>query len=447
MQEIDINRFMTEFHAIERDMGLFDDLVNGEPWWDTVRYNVCCYIFECMIGSSYSAANRLERRPNPLGALRRNGLRHLLYAKALVGRSDVLALRAPRTTVHGRYRDTILDPLVGLIPRTLTVDTLPRRFHLPDYVQARWPGTAPEYLPEIARALLSAFGIDGSNSDRLEAIIRRSRGEFACQVSGYHRLFDLATPRLVMLVQNGIEKALFNVARTRGVPVVEAQHGAVGFGHPQYSYARGRDYDRVAFMPDLFLTFSDFWQRHVYYPARRQASIGSGAMRPEVAQPGASLGKVMVCSANIYHRALAAVTRDAAALLSDRTFIYKLHPNQSIDERAITAEFADLPNVIVGAPGIPALEMLDGVSHLVAIQSTVVYEALQGGRRVCIVPGLDYALHADVFDQPGVDVTPTLNDLVVALDMLPPAAPYPVFFDPFDSAAARELLAPLVGQN
>lgn len=447
MEQPDINSFMQEFHAVEQRLGLFEGMAGGQPWWDSVRYDVCCYLFECLIGSSYAAANVPIRRPNPLGALRRTGLRHLLYAKALFGRHEILAVRAPRATSHGRRRDQVLDPLLGLFRGALTVDTLPRRFHLADYAEAHSRGTVPLDLPDIARALLSAFGIDGHRSAHLEALIRHSRGKFAAEAVGYHRLFAIARPRLVMLVQNGIEKALFHVARERGIPTVEAQHGAIGFGHPQYSYARERNYDRVAFMPDLFLTFSDFWHRHVHYPARRQASVGAGILRADVAPISGSLGAVMVCSANIYHRALVGVTRMAAERLGGRTFIYKLHPNQLVDADAIVAEFTDLPNVTVGAPGVPALELFGGVSHIVAIQSTVVYEALQRGRRVSIVPGLDYALHADIFDQPGVDITATVEDLVAALNTPPPAAPSPVFFDPFDPAIARELLAPLVDRR
>src|SRR5690606_29559594 len=108
-------------------------------------------------------------------------------------------------------------------------------------------------LEGTTRALLTEFGIQADRAAPLDALIRRARSRFEHQVAGYRRLFDKLRPKAVLFVQNGIGKALFHVARTEGVPVIEVQHGYVGHGHPVYSYSREIDYhDQTAF-PDLFL--------------------------------------------------------------------------------------------------------------------------------------------------------------------------------------------------
>ena len=52
MTQLNINDFMDRMHRIERDLGLFDDTVDGQLWWDTVRFETCTFIFGCLLSSS-----------------------------------------------------------------------------------------------------------------------------------------------------------------------------------------------------------------------------------------------------------------------------------------------------------------------------------------------------------------------------------------------------------
>jgi hypothetical protein len=68
------------------------------------------------------------------------------------------------------------------------------------------------------------------------------------------------------------------------------------------------------------------------------------------------------------------------------------------------------------------------------------YEALQAGRTVCIIPEQDYLVHADILQTPGVLVTPTPEDLNRALDNSSRTMGPPRFFDPFDADRARSVI-------
>jgi len=85
--------------------------------------------------------------------------------------------------------------------------------------------------------------------------------------------------------------------------------------------------------------------------------------------------------------------------------------------------------------------MLARVSHIVLVQSTVTHEALQAGRRVCIVPRLNYHVHHDLFNVEGVVLTPTLDDLLRAIDETPSTARPIRFFEPLDTGLASTLLS------
>jgi hypothetical protein len=442
MRRVNINDFMARFHTVERELKLFDDMAEDGLWWDSVRFDACYFLFDCLTGLQYSSAHMARPQTRRLGTLRRWAERQLLLAAARASPKDLLVLRAPRNTVAGHGRDAVLDPIVELLPaRTRTVDTYPRRYHLPDFDASKWPETIPQSLPRIIETLLDAFGIDPARGVQLEALIRRGRAEFNAQAAGYRRLLATARPRAVLLV--GVEKALFHVSKMYGVPTIEAQHGLIGYGHPAYSYPPELDYSRQTTLPDMFLTFSGFWQTNGFYPVRRREVIGTDHFGNGVPPLDEALGGVMVIAANIYHDELLALTRQVAAQLPARKFIYKLHPNQTADAATIRDAVADLPNIEVGDPGIAAPQLMADISHLIAIQSTVVYEALQQGRRVSILPRHDYHIHSDVFDLPAVTVPATLDELVASLGVPGARAEAQRFFDPFNAARAFELVAEL----
>lgn len=420
---------------------MFENRAGGDLWWDSVRFDVCHFLFDCLTGLTYSSAHRPMPRARRLGIVRRTFQREALLVKALVSRRDLLVIRAPRSINAGKRHDVVLDPITdNFASRSLTINTMPRRFHLPDCDHARWAAAEPLGLAYIIHMFLEAFGIDTEHAPPLIAFVRRLRAEYRCHVDAYQRLFDKMQPKGVLLVQNGIEKPLFHVANTRGVPTIEAQHGLIGFGHPAYSYPTDVNYDQQTGMPSLFLTFSDFWSVGGHYPAGRHAVVGTDHFATGIDPISSELGTIIIITADIYHQELIELTRTLALAMPDRRFIYKLHPNQWIDEPAIISALADLANIVIGSATTPAVQLMDGVSHLVAIQSTVVYEALQHGRRICIVPRHDYHIHSDIFESPLVTVPENTAQLIDALGKPARHGSGPTFFAPFDADEARRLV-------
>lgn len=342
-------------------------------------------------------------------------------------------------------RDEVLDPILeALPPCSLTIDTLPRRYHLPDSDPARWPARVPDSLPELIKTMLETFGIDRGCAAALDRLIRRGRSEYAGEVAGYRRLFAAARPKAILLVRNGLEKALFHVAREHGIPTIEVQHGLIGYGHPAYSYPSDVNYARQTTLPFVFLTFSDFWNQAGHYPAGQRKVLGADHFAANIAPVVNPLGAIMVIVANIYHAELLEVTREIANRLPHRKIIYKLHPNQKHDSEGIRNTLSSYPNVSVGDPLISASKSMNEVSHVIAIQSTVVYEALQNGRRVCILPRYDYEIHSDVFDLHSVSVPETLDKLISDLEISGDLSEHPMFFEKFDGQRARDLLIPIL---
>jgi hypothetical protein len=447
MSQANINDFMNRFHALEQRHDLFGKMIADTPLWDTVRYEACCFLFSCVSATPYLSEEFRSARRSRLGAVRRATYREMLLARARVHRRPILALRCPRIATATGLRDAALDPLIDLFPpaATLRINTLPRRYHVPSSFSAKpLPPFTQAALREVAIALAAEFALTAEQLARLEGIMQHSRRVFETDVIGYHRLLATARPAAILLVQNGMEKALFHVANERRIPTIEAQHGLVGFGHAGYSYAPGINYNQLTTVPDLFLTFSRFWNESNHYPARKHAAVGTDHFGSGMKPVHHDLGAILVVSADIYHDKLFTTTRALAQEMPNRMVIYKLHPNQCADEPSIRDAFSDLPNVVIGDPAAPATRMMDDVSHVIAIQSTMVYEALQHGRKICIVPSHDYHIHADIFGHPMVSVCDDQSKLIEALERPSGRMILPVFFSPFDATEAKELISAML---
>jgi hypothetical protein len=107
---------------------------------------------------------------------------------------------------------------------------------------------------------------------------------------------------------------------------------------------------------------------------------------------------------------------------------------------AICKDFADLPNVQVVDSAVSAASLLPEVSHVVLVQSTTFFEALQAGRGVCVLPELNYHVHKEGFGWPRVCVPATRQELVALLQAPTSPSQPPRFFEAFDATYAAELL-------
>jgi hypothetical protein len=436
---LDLDQFTHNWFAMERRLGLFADRVAGIPWWDVVRYR-----FNEFVSGGLANVEPLPevRRALPLRALglaKRLALRTLLAARARSRHHDVLVLRAPRQFLNGAPLDPAIDQLRELCPgRQLIINTYPSYYHLPRPGAAHRQVDVGPVLDSVLAALRTEFGLHWDEME-LRRLVARLLADFLTDKAAYRTLIARVKPKFILITQNGIEKALFAAAHEEGVPVVEAQHGLIGYSHPAYSYPRDAEYGDRSTFPTIFTTFSDYWLRNCYYPAGRCVPLGNDHF-VLTAPPVRDLGEVMFISGALYHAVLVEWVRELARGAPERRLIYKLHPNQQATAAEITQELADLANVEVIDGSISARTLMHRVSHVVLIQSTVALEALQMGRRLCILPFLHYRVHEDLFGLAAVTVAGDIDSLLRAIRKPPEPGLPPVFFERLDVRAARLLM-------
>lgn len=438
---VDADAFTDRFFDIETKLALFEDRAVGHAWWDVVRYDVYRAVYAEVAGMSAQVAPRRRLAARATGYLQRLGLRIRFAWRSRVRRYDTLVLRAPRQIRKGQPADLALDELIPLCagPR-LVIDTYPHLHHLSLARGHGATGPLPPVVDRLIDALQSSYGLRDDTTIALAELMRTRLHAFDASLRSYRRLLARIRPRLVLLVQNGMEKALFRAAHEAGIPVVEAQHGLIAHAHPGYSYPPSAKIPDRSTFPDLFLTFSDYWSHACHYPADRCEAVGNDAFYPAPLPAHEGLGDILVVSADIYHDVLVRWIRPTAEALPERTFLYKLHPNQHTAFASIRAAFADLPNIQVIDSTVRAPSLFPQTSHVVLVQSTVLQEAAQAGRMVCVLPEMNYRMHRDAFDLPLVRVTPSVDALREALQAPVPRDAPPVYFAPFDRERAQALL-------
>lgn len=436
----DVLEFTDRFHELEGRLGLFERHIGGIRWWDIVRYEVNVTAWQRLCGAVDAAqparclatriGNRLAREAGRAAFLLRSQRQY-----------DTLVIRAARQRLESRAVDPAVDPFVELTEgRHLTVDTFPHLVHR--HGSRRRAGVStPDGLDRLTRSLSEGLGVE-LPAITLDEIVERRLSEFYQEFDDYQRLLERVQPRLVVMTQNGLEKGLFAAASVAGIPVLETQHGLIGHGHPNYAYPSFIEPGSLPTLPTVFAAFSDYWIRSCHYPALRCVALGNDTFYLP-ALPLTGPGEVMFVSADIYHSVLAPRVRSLALKLPGRSIVYKLHPNQFDHSAAIRNEFSDLPNVHVVGGEVSARQLLATTSIVVVVQSTVAHEALQCGRRLCIVPEMNYLIHEDLIALPGVAVTADTAALAAQVEAGPPSAIPPQFFAPFDRPRARLLMAEL----
>jgi hypothetical protein len=438
LKVVDVVDFTRRFMHIEEALALFPDTRVAPPgWWDIVRHDVMKMVYARVVDAAPEPAEPPAFATRLLHLAIRRLLGAALSLSQQLRRHDVLVYRAPRLRRNGRGVDTAMDQVLATCPgRALVINTFPHRYDR-RFAKASELAPRPAGLDALEQRLREDFGV----SVDLDHFVRNRLADHELAWRQYRRLLARVRPRLILLTQNGVDKALFRAAREAGVPCVEVQHGLISEAHPAYAYPESVSGAGAAMFPDGLLAFSEFWIRNCHYPVRWAVAAGNDEFVPTALPAPRSNGDVLVITAAKYNERVSDWTERIAARRPDRTFKFKLHPSQGHQLTEVKARFQHLPNVEVIGTNRTTSQLLATASDVLLIQSTVAYEAVQAGRRLLVIDELDSSTHHDLFALPNVFLVQDLDGLERALSLPQVSAPAPVFFKPFDAALARDVLA------
>lgn len=205
--------------------------------------------------------------------------------------------------------------------------------------------------------------------------------EFYQDVFLYKLLFKNHVINKVFLTQNGFQKGLFYAAKKMNVTVYEFQHGVIRKEHLAYSYPKIENIQNYIYVPQLFLTFSDYWTNSFYCPIATKV-VGNNYFSKSVNKKESN--NVLVISAYSFGFALAKFIRNACekGLLDHRQVIFKLHPHEYSNKDEYERIFEKKIKVLTNESSVNTL--LCDCKAMITVNSTAAYEALQSGTRVLL---------------------------------------------------------------
>ncbi|MBZ0281664.1 MAG: hypothetical protein K8L97_13075 [Anaerolineae bacterium] len=175
----------------------------------------------------------------------------------------------------------------------------------------------------------------------------------------------------------GIVAPITKSLHDEGFSVVELQHGMVALTDRAHNFPAlcfQSEHPARAYLPDIFLTFGDFWAENVRIPAQK-VPIGFPLLAESVARLAdiqANPQDILVISQWTISKQLVEVVAQAARMLPDYRFMYKLHPREA---HLPFDALRGLPNVELVTSG-NVHDWIARCGIVVGYNSTVVAETL-----------------------------------------------------------------------
>lgn len=415
---------------MEEELCLLEETIHGVRFWERARFAVYRRV-QASQGFPRVSHATSESWLTRWGKIVSNTVRSLTTRNpARAGSTEVLFVGHPRRarTPAGRWKDLYCDPLMGSLDRSTMLVERPfqnahkrpivtkRTYYLDRIWQAhRLKRTIPaltdeetHLLGDLDEALASRFGFERSIRHVIEHVLK----VHAARVPRYERLLDKLQPDVIVLVVSYVMEDLIQVAKSRGIPVVELQHGILHPHHMGYHYPGDRT--KEAF-PDYVFTWGPNWNDRAAFPIPDENVIATGYAHltdeRESFQGTEKEERIVFISQPGSGRALS----NLAVNLEDRTgydIVYKVHPSEARDWPN-RYPWLEASNVSVQEGGLH--EVLASSTVQVGHSSTVLFEGLAYGLRTLILDAPGHQAVSSVLANEGASFVKTADDIEEAL--------------------------------
>ena len=208
----------------------------------------------------------------------------------------------------------------------------------------------------------------------------------------FSKLLDRIRPRVIIeVVGYSNERMTLNeLAKDRGIPVIELQHGTVYENHAAYQY--GVD-SGIKQFPDYIFTFSEFWNNRMRVPIPNDhlISVGYPHFEDEIARYSKDARRdpritILFISQGTIGQELAALAVKLSQMLSEEQYrlIFKLHPSEVAVWKERYNGLSDTNIEVKGKDGHSLYELFAISDIQIGVYSTAVYEGLGFGLKTYI---------------------------------------------------------------
>lgn len=424
--------FTAKFHKLESDNDFFETKDSkGLLYWDLARYEVFNQLYFELSGINLPAVEIKRKKTEVIKSILNFIKGYIIMKMKLLKPYEYVFFVASRNKdKQGRPIDIIsTDPLAYIYKQSLIIDSFAVKNEKGDKsydIVYNFDLIVEQYICRISKKIKRENQVyNYTISDILQkafnvkldinSIINEAISTYEISESYYFRLLRKIQPKGLFLIQYGIQKGLFAAANKLKIPIVELQHGLIGYVHPAYSYPEQIKPGTLKTLPDAFFSFSDFWTKNINYPVNKILPLGNSFYASKMNSEHKKYDLTFIF-ANIYKEDLLKFVNSVLEKEYKGKICIKLHPNQLHEADLIAALYKQYDTIeIVGIENSMG-EILSLSKSIVAIVSTSVYEALQNGLKVFLIKEKNYMTHLDIFDNPNVYLVDTVGDILDSVD-------------------------------
>ena len=106
---------------------------------------------------------------------------------------------------------------------------------------------------------------------RIRSILYNKSRSLDFERKHYNKIIDKAKPEFAIVEDAcyGYDKAyIIKLLKDKGIKVLEAQHSIVGPYNPAYNYSYSKDSEYAEYMPDIFMSYGEYWGKRLHIPVR-----------------------------------------------------------------------------------------------------------------------------------------------------------------------------------
>lgn len=406
--KLKINKFL----KIEKKYDLYHLEIDGVQPWMYVRFNFWNYqVCKELLALSENTSGK-EKSQGHIQKLK-DMLLHLAdrNARRVCQADIVFCAHQRRIKTDGYYECIYTDCLLDRYPKNIVWESPFQGRHLipvkakhvfhTDLADMKWYAKVKcqrktgkyrriyeqvkvkfaEPLKEISTAYHFTISSNQIYSELAETVL-----EVQARKKVYGKILDRLSPRLIVEVVY-YEKSLLvlnELAKARGIPVAELQHGTMHAAHAAYQFADGCG--KISQFPDYEFVFSDYWKKCAHLPIedthikitgypyfeRQLLKYDNCAIKEE------KIINIIFVSQWTISRELSQFAADLCDLLDAGKYhiIYKLHPSEYDGWREQHSELLKDNIEVIDNREHNIYEFFSQCSIQVGVYSTAIYEGL-----------------------------------------------------------------------
>lgn len=282
-----------EFIEFEKENNLFELDIEGFKYWQYIRFKVYNEIFKEKYHTGQSHANISTKSYYKRVILKLKQIPNCIFMNPLwfLKQKDLLVLNHQRRVKNGDYFDCIYtdnllkknDYSYYVFEQPILEDhyrpTRTNNMRYFDYIYLKvafkkeikrkiFKFRLKEKYEEQLRNTINDFNQHFKVSlkfDNLLELLENAFLTYKLSRKYYSKILDKVKPKAILeVVSYGADRLSINeLAKERGIPVIELQHGTMGKYHVAYNFSENI---KIATFPDYLFVFGQFWKQTTRLP-------------------------------------------------------------------------------------------------------------------------------------------------------------------------------------